>query len=180
MINNVYISCPISISKKYLSDTADKLRYLLKYKGEVNYWKRDNPKSYDPNWIRKCDFVVFILPSEGWKCDIPKLPIGVYRELNTARELGKKIYISYKPSYSAIPLIYEAQFIDDKIQGIPTTGDNVELQQNTSTNPCKEIYLDHLNYISETSLCYDKIEIKKFYSTIFSKKLAEQALPLLI
>lgn len=142
MSNSIYVSCPVTVSKKTLHDTVNELESLSRGKFLVDFWDRESPKTYLPQWIQDAKAIVFILPDHAWKGNIQDLPIGVLRELKTALQLNKEIFISYTPSHSLRPFIYEAMVdtINGTIEGIRGTG-NIKIgevfgKECTSSTPC--------------------------------------------
>lgn len=119
MKNNVYISCPISISMNTLIGVGK----AISQKGyKVSYWERVN---YDPYMLLNSNYVVFILPDFGFEEYIDDLPRGLKSELKTAIDNNIKILLAYKTKSGEIN-VYNAEIqksseYPTRISGIPGT-----------------------------------------------------------
>lgn len=113
---STYISCPISVDIGILRKFADIAKSANSTNCKVSYWDRRETYRYE-NILKGCDAFILILPENGWDVHIPNLPIGCRRELSSALDSNRKIYIGYINSTGQYS-IYEATVTGARISGI--------------------------------------------------------------
>lgn len=112
----IYISCPISVDEDVLdrfAEVVEDIDGLSEY-----HWERG--MRYDQRMFDTSDAYLFILPYNKFKATNDELPIGLKRELQSAHQTGKKIFVGYITK-SADFAIYSARTNGRDIEGIPGT-----------------------------------------------------------
>jgi len=133
----VYISCPVSVSAQKFGEY---LKHVATFPVEASFWQRNT--KYDPNNLKNADAVLFILPENKFKMPFMTLPSGCFKELNTAVELKKPIFLLYKSSFGIY--VYSTA-IDTMFSGIPGSSSEFRdfvIQHNEQLRPKKDELTD--------------------------------------
>jgi hypothetical protein len=112
----MYISCPIAVNELVLDKFADTVELIPNV--VARKWERGS--RYDQRYFDTSDAYLFILPGNKFECVSGELPIGLKRELESAYDSDKKIYVGYiakDGSYN----IYSADTNGRNIKGIAGT-----------------------------------------------------------
>lgn len=140
-IERVYIIAPLTTEWKEV--LALKAKILIRPITEVSFYNRGT--RYTEESLRNADKVIIMLPNNKFSYRIDSLPMSSKAELESARNLGKKIYLGYRSSEGMN--IYSIDFREDiskfqTIFGIGGTSFNFfREEREVTTNPCSEILL---------------------------------------
>lgn len=113
----IYISCPIVVDEQILNRFASMVNGMVGLK-EYHWGRRSN--RYSEEKFYESDAYLFILPHNKFKASNDELPIGLKRELKTAHETGKRIFVGYITKSGDLS-IYSARTNGRDIEGIPGT-----------------------------------------------------------
>lgn len=159
MLNNIYISAPITVDWSTVVRYQQELISGSNRKFKVSVW--DRKSKYDQREFDSSDAVVFILPNNNFNASQDDLPIGLKNELSRAYAQDKEIFVAYRTNGGSYN-IYDAETNGKWIKGVSGTASDIfgstKVLQNSldifvgkvmnnsscrpwSTNPCAEIEL---------------------------------------
>lgn len=172
MASQIYISCPIVEPMGQLQQVViacGKIAKLANISYDIYYWNRG---TYYRSYLDNANIFVLMLPGNSWEYPIHALPVGCKKELDTALNSNKNIYIAYKNKAGEYN-IYQSTtyFTKDKavmIKGVAGT-------TNYLYECLKQKEMETKNINSSSSIHYKTIrELQDELGYLYNKDLTEE------